>query len=128
MSALDTTLPTLVTPGLLDHLELSRLRVECADYRDRERIAREAYLRKCGELEKLRAELTAERLNNTADRRRMDLLVALCLAGRKGEGSVSGRVQINIGENCSLNPADLRAFLDSALSATAPESTAVTTP
>lgn len=100
--------PALITPSKLDHAELSLLRIENADFRMRESIAAEAYHRLRGETERLRKDLAAERLNNSADRRRMDLLVTLCRLARSSREGVT----VNDGEALLVNPADLRAALD----------------
>jgi len=82
--------------------------MENADLKSRAEIAREHHLRQKGEIEQLRKELSDERLNNGADRRRLDLLVALCVRAR----SASEGVRINTGEELHLNPPNLRAVLD----------------
>lgn len=88
--------------------ELERLRFENLNYRTREQVAREAYMKLKAEAEGLRKDLAAERLNNAADRRRLDLLVALCERARSGREGV----RINTGEQLLINPHNLRAALD----------------
>lgn len=98
--------------------ELEYLRLEIRNYRLREEVARGAYLKLKGESEGLRKDLAAERLSNSSDRRRLDLLVALCQrASRHGEG-----VRINTGEQLLINPTNLRAALDVLLEAGVKES------
>ena len=99
-------LPALVTPRALEAMELQQLRLQNADLLSRQQVAKEAYL-------KLQGELTLERLRNAADRRRMDLLVALCQRARSSHEGV----RIHTGEQLHINPPDLRAVLDLLLEA-----------
>ena len=99
----------------LDTVELALLRVEVAELRTRQSIGHDAYL-------KLRGELVAERNRNAADRRRMDLLVALC----QSAPSIKHGVHINTGEELHINPPNLRALLDAML--VTPESAQPTQP
>lgn len=92
-----------------DAAELALLRVEVAELRTRQSIGHKAYL-------KLRGELVAEQNRNAADRRRMDLLVALCQNPR----SIEHGVRINTGEELHINPLNLRALLDAMLVAPEP--------